>query len=171
MNLHSQAIIVLQKNAERLARAGNEADAALSVNSRLYIMMTNELIGHVNKLRIQVANLQDSKVGEDDLSNIVTPECIRKLFSDYAQFIHRPDYKELFEKWFFGVPMDQFPPVPVKKEEHEETRSDTQNAIPEGATIFGGDYGVKEGTESKSEEGKVPVLQKSDDREDKSTNG
>jgi hypothetical protein len=153
--------------------AAGQAEAQGHVTGRMVFSKLNEIVSAFNRLGIVVD-------GEKVQVKEITEQDIHDTFSDYNQFAQRPDSGMLMTLWYMGVPIDEFPPLPSpeelqemvakRKEIAEAHRAKTapseseafepEEEYPEGAVIFGGDYGDEEdeGDETPNE---VPEVQQS----------
>jgi hypothetical protein len=134
----------------QINRAGNANDAQINVVVRMFTVKLNEIIDKVNTMMSDKPLAEFTETNRCSYPPALThlePSDIQKTFGEYAMFVKRPDYTELYEKWFSGVSLADFPPVPavpVKEEEAAAPSETPTSGVPEGAQIFGGDYASKE---------------------------
>lgn len=70
------------------------------------------------------------------------------MFLELAEFQNRPDFRDHFRAWYMGEDLSKLPPIDVKEEE-PVSAPEPEAQYPEGAHIFGGNYGSenRNGTE------------------------
>jgi len=98
----------------------------------------------------------------------VTVETINDLFNQFDEFRQRPDSAQHYHHWYLGKDLSELPELP--KEEKQEEHGSPEEEYPEGAVIFGGDYGEKSGKQSDRDvregtEDALPEMQVGDDDE------
>jgi hypothetical protein len=122
----------------------------------------NELINVLNEM----ANIgMEEKV---EVMRPITQEDIHQTFADYNEFVSRPDHGILMGAWYLGIPLNDLPPAPTPEAKMMEERAakaapsepeasePEEEEYPEGAVIFGGDYGDNDGDEGEETPTEAP---------------
>jgi len=141
----------------RMHRAAGQDEAQGHVTGRMVFSKLNEIVDAFNRLGIAI---------EDEVRlERITVDDIHQAFADYNEFANRPDSGMLMAQWYLGVPLSELPPVPTPEElqkmveariakaapSEPEASEPEEEEYPEGAVIFGGDYGDNDGDEGEEE--------------------
>ena len=109
-------------------------DDQIAILSRLSISKLNTLA----KIHNATICAKEGISGVD----MVTKDSVKQLFDEFHALQKRSDFKELNNAWLMGEDMSNLPPEPVKEEQPAESAPQAATADhPEGAEMFGGDYG------------------------------
>jgi len=130
--------VALHHNQQRLAASMNSMvqanamiDDQIAILSRLCISKLNTLTRVCNEAP-----------GAAERVSSITKDSVKQLFDEFHALQKRSDFKELNNAWLMGEDMSNLPPEPVKEEQPAESAPQAATADhPEGAEIFGGDYG------------------------------
>lgn len=87
----------------------------------------------------------------DDKIPLVMYEEVAKTFAELMEFKSRPDRNEQAALWFMGEDLRQLPPVPSIQTPQTTPVEDSMDGAPDGAQIFGGDYGDSRDEDSSGE--------------------
>lgn len=144
------------QNQNNLAKSAQDNDDQFAVLLRLTILRMNQIIGLQNlAYHMAVAELPEEKRPPHPEAHMIpniTYEEVQQLFLDYAKFRERPDFRDHFRAWYTGADLSTLPPPPEVKEEAQAVGSapeaEPEAPYPEGAQIFGGDYGSENGNGS-----------------------
>lgn len=108
-------------------------------------VFTRLLIKHFN-FHVEMYNADlEAREFEDKIPPIIL-EMVQKTFVDLAEFKKRPDRDQWAHIWFMGEDLKNLPPLPEPSESTSVSSPPTHvvegmDGAPEGAQIFGGDYG------------------------------
>ena len=135
ISLHqNQQRLVVSMNS--IAQANAMIDDQIAILSRLCVMKLNDLV----KAHNEAIGAKEGISGID----IITRDNTKSLFDQWHEFQKRSDIKEVSNMWFMGEDVSALPPPaePVKEQPADQSAPQAATADhPEGAEIFGGDYG------------------------------
>lgn len=143
----------------QLVRANDASSSQFSVLTRLVITKLNEVIGLQNRIAELAVEGVEPKPEMAFVSE-VTYDGVNALFQLHEEFRARSDFKEHMKTWFLGGDVSALPPPPepAKEEVPEATPETPADAdVPEGAQVFGGDYGSANGNEGQTTEAERPA--------------
>lgn len=200
-NRLNNVIQTMLGNQKGLATSHEQLDQQFAVLTRLLIVRHNDLVARYNmiiKASIDVLELNDAEIP------MVAPidwEEVLGMFGQFIELRQRPDYADHMETWYMGGDVSNLPPIPEppaapevqghpeedegSTETPEEPETVVASGYPEGAQIFGGDYGEESGQQDEKspngdesteagaerrpdEDPPVPPLQEQDDPPDQS---
>ena len=141
----------LYRNDQQLTEKHAELNDQFMILTRLVFSRMNQLIDLQNRtFELGVESLPEGQRPgnvKDHLIPRLTYEEVNELFALFGEFTKRPDFHDHIRAWYTGEDLSKLPPPPpppepeaeAKKEEEEEEGAPGE--YPEGAQIYGGDYG------------------------------
>jgi hypothetical protein len=144
------------QNQQALGKSAQDNDDQFAVLLRLTVSRFNMLIGLQNRIFLaSVAELSEDKRPANPHEHLVpevTYEEIQQMFMEYETFKQRPDFRDHFRAWYSGADMKHaLPPLPAVEVKEGPLAApsapevEPEAPFPEGAQIFGGDYGSTRG--------------------------
>jgi hypothetical protein len=98
INSYSGSTQTIWNNQVELSKSASLLDEQFAVSTRMAVMGINLILDRIGA---------EERIKGEDLS---------LLFDQWATFKSRPDFRELMLEWMLGVPLDQMPELPAKKE-------------------------------------------------------
>jgi hypothetical protein len=154
MSQLSEKVDLLFKNDEELARNADNHDVQFCVMMRIFISTMNRVIDRLNFINEGIPEAQIP---------MLTYASVNLEFLDFTKFRSRPLFSRYLSAWFMGEDVSNLGFA------EEDGTPGAEDDNPEGAVVFGGDYGESSrgdrvtGDSSSEEENAVSGVPPADD--------